>query len=32
MKTRSLFFWLVCLFLGATNMLAQSIQEKLQRY
>lgn len=28
MKTRSLFFWLVCLFLGATNMLAQSIQEK----
>lgn len=28
MKTRSLFFWLVFLFLGATNMLAQSIQEK----
>jgi hypothetical protein len=29
MKTRSLFLWLVCLFLGATNMLAQDIQEKI---
>ena len=28
MKTRSLFLWVVSLFLGVTNLLAQDVQEK----
>ena len=28
MKTRSFFLWVMCLFWGAMNMLAQNIQEK----
>ena len=29
MKTRSLFLWVVSLFLGVTNLLAQDVQEKI---
>ena len=29
MKTRSLFLWVVSLFWGVTNLLAQDVQEKI---